>query len=84
MPVWPEITEPELRARFALTDEDFGAATAAGLLQVPPRPYEAAVLERAIGYPWWRPPVPTFSVMGRCSCWRTRHRMSARLFLGGS
>jgi hypothetical protein len=55
MPVWPDIHEPELLARFALTDEGFGAATAAGVLQVPSRPYDEAVLERAIGYPWWRP-----------------------------
>jgi hypothetical protein len=55
VPVWPEITEPELLERLATDDEELVSTAASLLLQVPPRTYEPSVLERAIGYPWSRP-----------------------------
>jgi hypothetical protein len=55
MAVWPEITEPELLERLALSDEEFAGVAASLAAAVPPRPYEPSMLERALGYPWSRP-----------------------------
>jgi hypothetical protein len=52
---WPPITEPELLARLAMDDEEFRAFIRGVISQLPPRGFEAAVLARAIGYPWARP-----------------------------
>lgn len=38
-----------------MDDEEFEAFVEALVNDIPPREYEAAVLERAIGYPWTRP-----------------------------
>lgn len=56
MSEWPAIREPELLDRLAMDDRQFGEFIRVLLARVPPRPYEAAALERAIGYPWARPP----------------------------
>jgi hypothetical protein len=53
---WPAIREPELLDRLAMDDQQFGEFIRALIARVPPRPYEAAAFERAIGYPWVRPP----------------------------
>lgn len=55
MAVWPEITEPELLERLAMSDEEFIALSASWLAAVPPRAYEPSSLQRALGYPWSRP-----------------------------
>jgi hypothetical protein len=52
---WPAIDEPELLDRLAMDDRQFGEFIRALTATVPPRPYEAAALERAVGYPWARP-----------------------------
>ncbi len=39
-----------------MDDRQFGEFLRALIARVPPRPYDAAALERAIGYPWARPP----------------------------
>ena len=55
MSEWPPIAEPELLDRLALDDQKFRefVQTLAG--KVPPRAYEVASFERAVGYPWGRP-----------------------------
>jgi hypothetical protein len=52
---WPPIAEPELLDRLALDDRQFRefVRTLAG--KVPPRAYEVASFELAVGYPWARP-----------------------------
>lgn len=55
MSEWPAIREPELLDRLAMDDRQFGEFIRALIARVPPRPYDAAALERAIGYPWARP-----------------------------
>jgi hypothetical protein len=53
--VWPSITEPELLERLGLDDRQFEEYLRALAAALPPRAYEAALFERAIGYPWVRP-----------------------------
>src|SRR4051812_26319286 len=55
VPEWPAITEPELLARLGLTDDEFRTTIAAAIRQMPAREPDAAIMERAKGYPWWRP-----------------------------
>lgn len=52
---WPSITEPALLDRLALDERGFDEYLRALAVALPPRAYDAAVLERAIGYPWTRP-----------------------------
>jgi hypothetical protein len=52
---WPAIEEPELLARLAFDDGEFREMVAAIAGAVPPREFDAAALERAVGYPWARP-----------------------------
>ncbi len=56
MSEWPAIEEPELLDRFALDDRQFKELIRALAARLPPRAYEAASFERALGYPWERPP----------------------------
>jgi hypothetical protein len=51
---WP-ISEPELLARLAMPDEEFKELVAELARSLPAREFEAAMLERALGYPWERP-----------------------------
>jgi hypothetical protein len=53
---WPPIEEPELLARLALDDRQFGELIQTLLARVPPRDYGPELLERAFAYPWARPP----------------------------
>ncbi len=53
--MWPSITEPELLDRLALDDQQFEEYLQTLAAALPPRAYEAASLELAIGYPWTRP-----------------------------
>src|SRR5215216_3751466 len=53
---WPEITEPVLRERQAMSDEEFFEFLAGLLAQVAPRTLGDAHFEQAISYPWGRPP----------------------------
>lgn len=52
---WPEITEPLLLERMAMTDAEFGDFTARMAGALPPREYLPEHYERAVGYPWDRP-----------------------------
>lgn len=56
MSAWPPIEEPELLARLALGDAEFRRLVAEIARAVPAREFEAEALERAVGYPWARPP----------------------------
>jgi hypothetical protein len=53
---WPAIDEPELLERLALDDGQFRELVLTLAAKFPPRAYEVASLERALGYPWVRPP----------------------------
>ncbi len=53
---WPPIEEPELRARLALGDAEFLRMVGEVAGAVPAREFEPEALERAVGYPWARPP----------------------------
>ena len=53
--MWPSITEPDLLERLGLDDNGFDEYLRALAAALPPRDYDATVLERAIGYPWTRP-----------------------------
>jgi hypothetical protein len=53
---WPAIDEPELLERLALDDGKFREFVLTLAAQFPPRAYEVALLQRALGYPWERPP----------------------------
>jgi hypothetical protein len=55
VPEWPPIGEPELLERLSMDDEAFEAFVETLIEGLPPREFEAALLERAIGYPWSRP-----------------------------
>lgn len=55
MSEWPPISEPELLARLALPDEEFKEMVGELARSLPPREFEPAMLERALGYPWERP-----------------------------
>jgi hypothetical protein len=53
---WPEITEPLLRERQGMSDEEFFEFLAGLLEAIGTRELEDEHYERAIGYPWGRPP----------------------------
>jgi hypothetical protein len=53
---WPEITEPLLRERQGMSDEAFFEFLAGLLEAIGTRELEDEHYERAIGYPWGRPP----------------------------
>ncbi len=53
---WPPIAEPELLERLALDDEQFVAWYQRLLAAWPPRAFDPAAFEHALGYPWERPP----------------------------
>jgi hypothetical protein len=52
---WPSITEPELLDRLGLDERGFEEYLRNLAAVLSPRDYEAALFERAIGYPWTRP-----------------------------
>ncbi len=52
---WPAIDEPELLERLALADEEFGEFIGRLAASIPPRPFDQAALDIALGYPWPRP-----------------------------
>jgi hypothetical protein len=56
MASWPPIEEPELLARLALDDTGFRRMVGEIAGAMPAREFEAEALERAVGYPWARPP----------------------------
>ncbi len=53
---WPKIYEPELLARLAMDGREFDEFLSTLAASFPPRVYEPASLEWAVGYPWERPP----------------------------
>jgi len=53
---WPAIDEPELLERLALDDGQFREFVRTLAAKFPPRAYEVASFERALRYPWARPP----------------------------
>jgi hypothetical protein len=53
---WPEITEPLLRERQGMSDAEFFGFLAGLLEAIGTRELEDEHYERAIGYPWERPP----------------------------
>ena len=53
---WPEITEPLLRERQAMSDERFLGFETELLEAVGTREMDAGHYERAVGYPWERRP----------------------------
>lgn len=55
---WPSIDAPELIERLSMDDGEFEAFLETLLVSFPRREYEAAVLTRALGYPWARPEGP--------------------------
>ena len=57
---WPEITEPLLRERQAMSDEEFLEYLAGLLEAIGTRELEDEHYELAIGYPWERPPGSCF------------------------
>ncbi len=52
---WPDIEDAKLRARLALSDEEFGAFISKMAATVPPREFSDEIYERALAYPWTRP-----------------------------
>ena len=56
MKEWPPIEEPELLERLALDDAGFERYLRTLLARLPAREFEPALLARALGYPWARPP----------------------------
>ena len=56
MGAWPEITEPLLRERQGMSDQEFLEFLAGLLEAIGTRELEDEHYERAIGYPWERPP----------------------------
>jgi len=52
---WPLIAEQELLDRLALDDRQFRELVRTLAGKVPPRAYEVASFEQAVGYPWARP-----------------------------
>lgn len=55
MSSWPRIDEPELLDRLAMDDRRFEEFIRALIAAIPPRAFELAAFERAVGYPWARP-----------------------------
>ena len=53
---WPPITEPELLERLALDNQGFAAFFNELVGAWPRREYDPAAMERALRYPWERPP----------------------------
>ena len=53
---WPLIPESELRARLALTDEEFRGFLRTLATSVGVREFTEEIYTRALGYPWARPP----------------------------
>src|SRR5256885_685787 len=53
---WPEITEPLLHERQGMSDEEFFEFLTGLLEAIGTRELEDEHYERAIGYPWERPP----------------------------
>jgi hypothetical protein len=53
---WPPIEDPELLRRLAAGDEEFLALMRGFISSVGPRDFGDAEFERALGYPWPRPP----------------------------
>jgi hypothetical protein len=53
---WPEIGELELLDRLAMGDREFAEYLRALAAAIPPRGCDADAVERALGYPWERPP----------------------------
>src|SRR5687768_11087822 len=53
---WPEVTEPLLRERQRMTNDEFLAYLAGLLESIGARELDDAHYELAIGYPWERPP----------------------------
>jgi hypothetical protein len=49
------IKEPELLERLAMDEPQFEEWLRALAASMPPRPYDSAALEHAVGYPWLRP-----------------------------
>ncbi len=62
---WPPITEPELLERLALDDEQFFALIRELTSAWGRREYQPALFERALGYPWERPP-GSYVLRGDC------------------
>jgi hypothetical protein len=56
MTAWPAIEEPELLQRLAMDEPQFDEYMRTLAAAVPARTYKAAALERALAYPWARPP----------------------------
>jgi ribosomal protein S18 acetylase RimI-like enzyme len=52
---WPPIAEQELLDRLAMDEQQFAEYIRVLFAKIPPRAFEGAVLERALGYPWGRP-----------------------------
>lgn len=52
---WPSIDEPELLERLAMDNRQFVEYVETLFANVPPRDFEVALFERAVGYPWTRP-----------------------------
>lgn len=52
---WPPITEPLLLERLQMTSDEFDAFLKTMAKALPAREYDAALHERALGYPWDRP-----------------------------
>ncbi len=77
---WLPISEPELLKRLSMDDEEFEAFVDTLVDSVPRREYEAALLTRALGYPWARPEGPFRLVDGwsgsspTSTMWRTERR----------
>jgi hypothetical protein len=53
---WPSISEPELLDRLGMDDRRFEEFIRGFIAEVPPRDFDSGVFERALGYPWARPP----------------------------
>jgi len=52
---WPPIDDPRVLEWLALDDEAWRAVLEQRIRGFGPRPFDAAVLEHALGYPWERP-----------------------------
>jgi len=56
MTEWPPIEEPELLERLSFDDAEFERYLRTLLERLPAREFKPALLARALGYPWARPP----------------------------
>ena len=56
MSEWPPIDEPELLERLAMDDRQFAEFIRRLIGALPPRDFDSILLERALAYPWERPP----------------------------